>query len=121
MTSMLLRLSMSVELLLGSALLDVLGHDVLVGGEPVGYPYELAVLHLPDLYEPATLMVGRGDLERRHQPAQGEVRDLLESVLGVDARDLAVGLGLQRVADRLDVQRADEHAAVVEHGRGHLL
>src|SRR5206468_7936337 len=99
MTSTLLRLSMSVDLLLGSTLLDVLGHDVLVRGEPVGDLHELAILYLPDLDEPATLVVGRRDLERRYQPAQGEVRDLLESVLGVDAGDLAVGLGLQRVAD----------------------
>src|SRR5262250_1752182 len=142
MTSMLLRLSMSdprligaprpagpqprdglqrAPLLLRAALLDVLGHHVLVRGEPVGLLLELAALDLPDLYEPTALVVRVRDPERRHQPAEREVRDLLEAVLGVDAGDLAVRLGLQGVADGLDVERGDEHAAVVEHGRRHLL
>src|SRR5438128_10311093 len=82
MTSMLLRLSMSELLLLRPALLDVLGHHVLIRGEPVRDLHELTVLHLPDLHQPATLVVGVGDLERRHQPAQGEVRVLLETRIG---------------------------------------
>src|SRR5262249_24804049 len=107
--------------LLGRRGLDVLGHDVRVGRVPVGDLLELAALHLPDLDEPAALVVGRGHLERRHQPAEGEVVDLLEAGLDVGAGDLAVRLGLERVADGLDVQRGDEHPAVVEHGGGHLL
>src|SRR5215471_13445539 len=62
---------------LGGRLLDVLRHHVRVRRVPVGHLDELATLHLPDLDEPAALVVGRGDLERRHQPAEGEVRDLL--------------------------------------------
>src|SRR5438093_12028740 len=72
-------------LLLRPRLLDVLGDHVLVRGVPVGDLHELAVLHLPDLHEPATLVILRRDLERRHEPAQGEVRDLLEPGLRVDA------------------------------------
>src|SRR5262249_9616485 len=73
---------------------DVLAHHVLVGGKPVGYLLELSTLHLPDLDETTALVVRRGDLQRRHQPAQREVRDLLEARLGVGPGDLAVGLGL---------------------------
>ena len=102
-------------------LLDVLGHHVRVGRVPVGDLHELAALHLPDLDEPAALVVGRRDLERRHQPAEGEVGDLLEAGLHVGAGDLPVRLGLERVADGLHVERGDEDAAVVEDGGGHLL
>src|SRR5215510_12979718 len=98
MTSMLLRLSMLGPLLLCAALLDVLGHHVLVRGEPVSDLQELAVMHLPDLDEPAALVIGRRDLERRHEPADGEARDLLEARFRVDAGDLAVRLRFQRVA-----------------------
>src|SRR5947209_20571813 len=113
MTSTLLRLSMPVRSLLLARLLDVSGHDVLIGGEPVGDLLELAALHLPDLHKAAAFMVGFGDLQWRHQSAEGEVRDLLEARLRVDASDLAVRFGLQRVADGLDVQRRNEHATVV--------
>src|ERR1043166_4762226 len=116
MTSMLLSVSMVVRspaagprgvagagragpALLLTRFFDVLGDDVLVGGVPVGHLLELAALHLPDLYEPTALVVGGGDLERWHQPAQREVVDLLEALLGVLAGDLAVGLGLHGVAN----------------------
>src|SRR5215469_13236884 len=103
MTSMLLRLSMPgprligaprpagpqprdglrrAPLLLRAALLDVLGHHVLVRGVPVRDLLELAALDLPDLHEPTALVVGVRDLERRHQSAEREVRDLLEAILG---------------------------------------
>src|SRR5262245_58228925 len=136
MTSTLLRLSIALlrrrergppparlrsPRLLGRRGLDVLGHHVRVSREPVRLLLELAALHLPDLDQPAALVVGRGDLERRYQPAQGEVVDLLEAVLHVLAGDLPVRLGLERVADGLDVDRRDEDAAVVEDGGGHLL
>src|SRR6266513_217791 len=114
MTSMLLSVSMAVgsggrlpgprpRLRLLPGLLDVLGHHVLVRGEPVGDLLELAALDLPDLHEPAALVVLRRDLERGHQSAQREVVDLLEALLRVLAGDLAVRLRLQRVADGLDV------------------
>src|SRR5438094_7767315 len=74
--------------------LDVLGHHVGIRRVPVGHPLELAALHLPDLDEPAALVVGWRDLERRHEPAEGEVGDLLEAGLRVDASDLPARLGL---------------------------
>src|SRR5688572_30240730 len=124
MTSMLLSVSMGdaasdgrsagpgrrPTLLLGSRLLDVLSDHVLVGGEPLGALHELAALHLPDLHEPAALVVGRRDLEGGHQATEGEVADLLEALLGILAGDLAVRLGLEGVADGLDVKRRDEDA-----------
>src|SRR5438034_5973292 len=125
MTSMLFSVSMSrvrrrglrppppPPLLLGASLLDVLAHHVLVGGKPVGHLLELPALHLPDLNETATFVVGRRDLERRYQTAQGEVRDLLEPGLRVVPVELAVVLVLQCVADGLHVEGSDQHAAVV--------
>src|SRR5437762_1644521 len=68
------------ELLLGARLLDVLGDDVLIRREPVRHLDELTVLHLPDLHEPAALVILRRDLERRHETAEREVRDLLEAL-----------------------------------------
>src|SRR5688500_11105926 len=50
-------------LLLRPRLLDVLRHHVLVRGEPVGSLHELTALHLPDLHEPAALVVGGRDLQ----------------------------------------------------------
>src|SRR5256885_17014303 len=70
------------KLLLRGRLLDVLGHHVRVGRVPVGDLDELAPLDLPDLDEPATLVVGRSDLERRHQTAESKVGDLLEAEIG---------------------------------------
>src|SRR6266581_3040428 len=109
MTSMLLRLSMPgclsegarrpppipPRLWLGGRFLQMLGHHVRVGRVPVGDLLELAPLDLPDLDEPATLVVGRRDLDRRHEPAEGEVGDLFEAGLRVDAGDLAARLGLE--------------------------
>src|SRR2546428_5414332 len=77
---------------------DVLAHHVLVGGKPVGHLLELPTLHLPDLNETATLVVGRRDLERRGQTAQGEVWDLLEPRPLVLPGGLAAGLGPPCVA-----------------------
>src|SRR5438132_13406896 len=86
---------------------DVLAHHVLVGGKPVGHLLELPTLHLPDLNETATFVVGRRDLERRDQTAQREARDVLDPGLRVVPGDLGVALGLQRVADGVDVSRGD--------------
>src|SRR5256886_17138100 len=72
---------------------DVLAHHVLVGGKPVGHLLELPTLHLPDLNETATLVVGRRDLERRDQTAPGEGRGILEPGLPVVSREVASGVG----------------------------
>src|SRR5437879_8577238 len=93
---------------------DVLAHHVLVGGKPVGHLLELPTLHLPDLNETATLVVGRRDLERRDQTAQGEVRELLEPSLRVVPGELAVGLGLQSVAVSHHVEGDEKRLAIVE-------
>src|SRR5712691_6880 len=114
MTSTLFRLSMSCRIgggetpppmpvlrsgvtapsgrLLGGGRLDVLGHPIGVSRVPVGDLLELAALHLPDLDETAALVIRRRNLERRHQPTQGEVGDLLEAGLGVDPGDLSARL-----------------------------
>src|SRR5947207_14800644 len=68
-------------------LLDVLAHDVLIRGEPIGLLHELAALDLPDLDEPAALVILRRHLQRRHEPTEREVVDLLEALLHVLAGD----------------------------------
>src|SRR5882724_12665027 len=107
MTSTLLRLSIatsrwrgrgapssaspfSAPRLLRARGLDVLGQHCRVRREPVRDLFELAALHLPDLHEAAALVIGRRDLERRHQPAEGKVRDLLEARLHVRTGDLPI-------------------------------
>src|SRR5207249_7976465 len=87
----------STPLLLRARLLDVLGDHIVVGAEPVRLSRELPALDLIDLDQPAALVIVRRDLERRHEPAQREVCDLLEPLLHVLARDPAVGLGPDRV------------------------
>src|SRR5262245_54798031 len=70
-------------------LLDMLGHHVLIRGVPVGDLHELAALHLPDLNQPAPLVILGRHLQRRHEAAEREVVDLLEALLHVLAGDLA--------------------------------
>src|SRR5262249_49207813 len=110
----------TLHLRLLGCLPDVPGHDLRIGGEPVGGLHELPSLDLPDLHEPASLVVGGGDLHGGYQAAEGEVRDLLEARLHVGAADLAVRVGLEGVADGLAVERGRDHPAVVVHGRGHF-
>src|SRR6202022_3759729 len=50
--------------------------DVAVGAEPVGFLDELAALNLEDLHPAAAFVVGRRDLQRRDEAAEGEVADL---------------------------------------------
>src|SRR5687768_1025557 len=129
MTSTLLRLSIAMSRwrgrrapssaspfsarLLRARSLDMLGQHLGVRREPVRCLLEFPALHLPDLHEPAALVIVGRDLQRRYEPAQGEVRDLLETRLHVRSGDLSVRLGLEGVADRLHVDRRDENAAVV--------
>src|SRR6185369_6216682 len=73
------RMSVLLSLLLRDGGLDVLADHVRIGGVPLRHLLELAALDLPDLHETAALVVGRRDLEGRHQPPEGEVGDLLEA------------------------------------------
>src|SRR5215207_836447 len=95
-------------------LLDRRGDDVREAAEPLGFLDELAALDLEDLHPAAALVVFGVDLERRDQPAETEIPDLLEALLDVLAlRRLAAGR-LDRVAHRLDMHGGPQDAAVVE-------
>src|SRR2546422_1221696 len=109
------------RLLLRARRLDVLADHIVVGAEPVGHLHELPALDLIDLDQPAALVVIRRDLERRHESAQREARDLLEPFLHVLAGDPPVGLGLERVPHRLDLDSRPHDTAVVVDRRRHLL
>src|SRR6267143_262630 len=85
-------------------LFDRGGDDLWVAAEPLGLLDELAALDLEDLDEPAAFMVRRGDLERRHQPAEAEILDRLEALLHILAGRLFPAIRLDRIADRLDME-----------------
>src|SRR5437870_2296356 len=102
-------------------LLDGCLNHFRIGAEPFGLLDEFAALDLEDLDKPAALMVRRGDFERRYQPAEAEILDLLEALLDVLAGRLLPALRLDRVARRLGMQRRPEDAAVVHDGVGHRL
>src|SRR6478735_1789088 len=89
--------------------------------EPVLGPDQLAALDGPDLHPAATLVVGRRELHRRQQAAQREALDLLHALLDVLAVRLGAALGLDGVAQRLDLNRRRHDAAVVVDARLHLL
>src|SRR2546425_2377996 len=82
------------RLLLRARRLNVLADHIVVGAEPVGLLRELPALDLIDLDQPAALVVIRRDLERRHESAQREARDLLEPFLHVSPVILPSGLAL---------------------------
>src|ERR1700739_4602110 len=84
-----------------------------IGADPLGLLDEFAALGLVDLHPAAALVVGRGDVERRHQPAEGEIVDRLEPLLDLFTGRLLAAIRLDRVADRLDMERRDQEAAVV--------
>src|SRR5215831_13759350 len=71
---------------------DVLLHDLAVGLEPLGGLLELTAIDGPDLHPAAALVVFRGDVEGRNEPAEGEVFDLLHPLLDVLAGRLAAAL-----------------------------
>src|SRR6516162_5312031 len=120
-TSMLLSASIGQRPLPLFGLADRLGDDLRIGAEPVGLLDELAVLDLEDLHPAAALMIGRGDLERRHQPTQGKVFDLLEALLHVLTGRLLAAVHFERVASRLDVEGGPQNATVVHHRVVHRL
>src|ERR1700736_2490375 len=100
---------------------DRLGEDLGITAEPLRFLDELAALDLEDLYPAAAFMVGRGDLQRRNQAAEGEVLDRLEALAHVLAGRLGAALRLNGVADRLDVNGGDQQSTVVIDGRRHFL
>src|SRR5262245_43882817 len=62
--------------------------------EPVLDLHELAALYRPDLDPAAAFVVGRRDLERRHDAAQGEALDRLHALLHLFRVGLGAVLGL---------------------------
>src|SRR5438445_7400189 len=117
---MLLSASIGWALLL-FGLFDGGGDDLRITAEPLGLLDELAALDLEDLDKSAAFMVRRGDLERRHQPAEAEVLDRLEALLHILAGRLLAAICFNRVADRLDMECRPQQAAVVHHRAVHGL
>src|SRR6266568_1883080 len=117
---MLLSASIGQALLL-LGLLDRGGDDIRIAAEPLGLLDELAALDLKDLDKSAAFMVRRGDLERRHQPAEAEILDRLEALLYILAGRLLPAIRFDRIANRLDMEGRPQHAAVVHDRAFHLL
>src|SRR5215831_6829030 len=92
-----------------------------IGAEPVGLLDELAALDLEDLHPAATLVVGSAEFHWRDEATQGYVVDRLEALLHVVAGRLRAAFGLNRVANGLDMNRADQEAAIVVDGVRHFL
>src|SRR6516165_2817155 len=96
-------------------------HHFRIPAEPVRLLDELTVMDLEDLHPSAAFVIGGRYLERRHETAQGEAMDLFETVLHILSRRLLSAVGLQRIADRLDVERGVEESTVVDHRVIHRL
>src|SRR3972149_2426267 len=108
-------------LLLRARLLDVLRYNLWIGLVPVREPHELAPLRLVDLNPAAPLVVVRRELDGRDDATERDALDLLEAGLHILAGDLAVGLRLQGIPDRLDLEGRPHDAPVVIHGGRNLL
>src|SRR6266542_3104435 len=104
-------LSASIGRLPLFGLLDGGGDDLRIAAEPIGLLHELAALDLEDLDKSAAFMVRRGDLERRHQPAEAEILDRLEALLHILAGRLLAAVRFERIADRLDMEGCPQQAA----------
>ena len=78
-------------------------------------------MHLENLHPATAFMVGRGNLQWWKEAVQAEVVDLLEAILHIRAGQLFPAIGLDRIADRLDMDRGIEDAAVVDHRVVHRL
>ena len=78
-------------------------------------------MDLENLHPAAAFMVGRGDLQWWKEAAQGQVVDLLEAILHIRAGRLFPAIGLDRIADRLDMDCGIEDTAVVDHRIVHCL
>src|SRR5688572_22090202 len=91
-------------------------HDIAVGPEPVAVGHELAALDGEDLDPAAALVVLRRDLERRYETAERKALDLLKALLHVLACRLLAAVQLERLTQRLDLDRRLQQPAVVDHG-----
>src|SRR5215469_7253314 len=79
--------------------------DVAIGTEPVGLLDKFAAFDLENLYPAAAFVVGRGDLQRRHEATQGKIADLLKAVLDISPGRRLAAAGFQRITDALDMDR----------------
>src|SRR6266702_1689595 len=102
-------------------LFDRGGDDIGIAAEPLGLLDELSALDLEDLDKSAAFMVRRGDLERRHQPAEAEILDRLEALLHILAGRLLPAVRLDRIANRLDMEGRPQQSAVVHDCAFHHL
>src|SRR5215470_3492673 len=100
---------------------DRLGEHLRIAAEPVGLLDELAALDLEDLHPAATLVVRSAEFHWRDKATQGYVVDRLEALLHVVAGRLCAAFGLNRVANGLDMNGADQEAAIVIDGVRHFL
>src|SRR5437773_652681 len=88
------------------------GDDLGVSADPVGLLDKLAARDLVDLDPAAALVILGRDLERRHQPAKTKIPNLFEALLDVLAGWFLAAGHLEGMADRLDMQRRPQNAAV---------
>src|SRR5438046_1640382 len=102
-------------------LFDRGGDDIRIAAEPLGLLDELAALDLEDLDKSAAFMVRGGDLERRDETAEPEILDRLEALLHILAGRLLPAIRFDRIANRLDMQRRPQQAAVVHYRAVHRL
>src|SRR5689334_4067171 len=72
---------------------DRLRHHLRISTEPVSLLDELPALDLEDLHPTAAFVIGRRDVERRHQAPEAEIMDLLEALLDVFAGRRAAAIG----------------------------
>src|SRR5216683_2697235 len=100
---------------------DGLGDDLRIAAEPLGLLDELTALDLEDLDKSATLMVRRGDLERRDQTTEAEILDRLKALLHILAGRLVAARQFDRVADRLDMEGRPQQAAIIHDRAVHNL
>src|SRR6266849_4469208 len=100
---------------------DRLGDDLRIAAEPLGLLDELTALDLEDLDKSATLMVRRGDLERRDQTTEAEILDRLKALLHLLAGRLLPAVRFDRIANRLDMEGRPQQTPVVHHRTFHHL
>src|SRR5205823_2948798 len=80
-----------------------------------------SVCKRPEIAFSVVVLLGRRDRQRRHQSAQIELLDALEALLDVLAFGRFTAGLLQRVLQRLDMDRRLQETPVIDHGVVHLL